>query len=105
MKKFSLLILSILMILSMVLAACQQAPEEAAGGPGAGQYYRLVTHGGDDPFWAVVQQGMRDACAELGCEADIDLAGGTEKSGWRRRGHSLFLIKYRFNLFFYDRAK
>jgi simple sugar transport system substrate-binding protein len=77
MKKLSLLILSSLMILSMVLAACQQAPEEAAGGaPGAGQYYRLVTHGGDDPFWAVVQQGMRDACAELGCEADIDLAGG-----------------------------
>ncbi len=77
MKKFSLLILSSLMILSLVLAACQQAPEEAAGGaPGEGQYYRLVTHGGDDPFWAVVQQGMRDACAELGCEADIDLAGG-----------------------------
>lgn len=35
-----------------------------------------MTHGGDDPFWAVVQQGMRDACAELGCDADIDLAGG-----------------------------
>jgi simple sugar transport system substrate-binding protein len=77
MKKFSLLTLSFLIILSVVLAACQPAAEEAAGGmPGEGQYYRLVTHGGDDPFWAVVQQGMRDACSELGCEADIDLAGG-----------------------------
>ena len=81
MKKLSLITISCLIILSMVLAACQQATEapaggEAGAGPGAGQYYRLVTHGGDDPFWAVVQQGMRDACAELGCEADIDLAGG-----------------------------
>jgi simple sugar transport system substrate-binding protein len=39
-------------------------------------YFRLVTHGGDDPFWAVVQQGMRDAADVLGCKADIDLAGG-----------------------------
>jgi simple sugar transport system substrate-binding protein len=76
MKKFSLLTLSFLIILSMVLAACQPAAEEGAGAPGEGLYFRLVTHGGDDPFWAVVQQGMRDACAELGCEADIDLAGG-----------------------------
>jgi simple sugar transport system substrate-binding protein len=44
--------------------------------PGEGMYFRLVTHGGDDPFWAVVQQGMRDAAEELGCKADIDLAGG-----------------------------
>jgi len=82
-KKYGLFLLSILMVLSMLLAACQQPTEEAssegaaAGGkPAEGQYYRLVTHGGDDPFWAVVQQGMRDACAELGCDADIDLAGG-----------------------------
>ena len=82
-KKYGLFLLSILMVLSMLLAACQQPTEEAASGgeatggsPAAGQYYRLVTHGGDDPFWAVVQQGMRDACAELGCDADIDLAGG-----------------------------
>jgi len=82
-KKHGLFLLSILMVLSMLLAACQQPTEapagggEAAGGkPAEGQYYRLVTHGGDDPFWAVVQQGMRDACAELGCDADIDLAGG-----------------------------
>ena len=81
-KKYGLLLLSILMVLSMLLAACQQPTEEAPsegaamGKPAEGQYYRLVTHGGDDPFWAVVQQGMRDACAELGCDADIDLAGG-----------------------------
>jgi len=82
-KKYGLFLLSILMVLSMLLSACQQPTEEAASGgeatggsPAAGQYYRLVTHGGDDPFWAVVQQGMRDACAELGCDADIDLAGG-----------------------------
>ena len=39
-------------------------------------YFRLVTHGGDDPFWAVVRKGMEDACKELGCKADIDLCGG-----------------------------
>jgi len=39
-------------------------------------YFRLVTHGGDDPFWAVVRKGMEDACKELGCRADIDLCGG-----------------------------
>jgi len=44
--------------------------------PGKGMYFRLVTHGGDDPFWAVVQKGMLDAVDELGCKADIDLLGG-----------------------------
>lgn len=44
--------------------------------PGAGMYFRLVTHGGDDPFWAVVHKGMLDAAKELGCRADIDLCGG-----------------------------
>jgi simple sugar transport system substrate-binding protein len=43
--------------------------------PGAGMYFRLVTHGGNDPFWAVFQKGMIDAAAELGCKADIDLCG------------------------------
>ena len=43
--------------------------------PGKGMYFRLVTHGGNDPFWAVYQQGMRDAAKELGCRADIDLCG------------------------------
>ena len=48
----------------------------AADKPGEGMYFRLVTHGGDDPFWAVVQKGMMDAVEELGCKADIDLVGG-----------------------------
>jgi simple sugar transport system substrate-binding protein len=43
--------------------------------PGAGMYFRLVTHGGNDPFWAVFAQGMRDAVKELGCKADVDLCG------------------------------
>ena len=38
-------------------------------------YFRLVTHGGDDPFWAVVKQGMMDAAALYGVKAEIDLAG------------------------------
>ncbi len=46
--------------------------------PGAGMYFRLVTHGGNDPFWAVFQQGMRDAADELGCRADIDLCGSDQ---------------------------
>jgi simple sugar transport system substrate-binding protein len=44
--------------------------------PAEGMYFRLVTHGGDDPFWAVVQQGMRDAAEVYGCRVEIDLAGG-----------------------------
>jgi len=43
--------------------------------PAKGMYFRLVTHGGNDPFWAVVQKGMMDAAKELGCRADIDLCG------------------------------
>ncbi|MEW5816657.1 MAG: substrate-binding domain-containing protein, partial [Spirochaetota bacterium] len=54
--------------------AAEQAPAEKK--PGDGLYFRLVTHGGDDPFWAVVAQGMRDAASELGCKAEIDLSGG-----------------------------
>jgi len=38
-------------------------------------YFRIVTHGGDDPYWAVVHQGMLDACKELGCKADMDFCG------------------------------
>ncbi|NIV38129.1 MAG: substrate-binding domain-containing protein, partial [Anaerolineae bacterium] len=62
----------------MMLAACGGNGEEADtdGKPCEDMYFRLVTHGGDDPFWAVVQQGMRDAADDLGCKADIDLAGG-----------------------------
>ncbi len=43
--------------------------------PAEGMYFRLVTHGGSDPFWAVVRKGMEDACELLGCKADIDLCG------------------------------
>jgi simple sugar transport system substrate-binding protein len=43
--------------------------------PGEGMYFRLVTHGGDDPFWAVVKQGMMDAAELYGCQAEIDLPG------------------------------
>jgi len=43
--------------------------------PAEGMYFRLVTHGGDDPFWAVVQRGAYDAAEELGAQVDIDLAG------------------------------
>jgi simple sugar transport system substrate-binding protein len=38
-------------------------------------YFRIVTHGGDDPYWAVVHQGMLDACKELGAKADMDFCG------------------------------
>jgi simple sugar transport system substrate-binding protein len=58
----------------------EEAAEEEvvaeAGKPASDMYFRLVTHGGDDPFWAVVNQGMRDAASELGCQAEIDLCGG-----------------------------
>ncbi|RME84230.1 MAG: twin-arginine translocation signal domain-containing protein [Caldilineae bacterium] len=60
-------------------SVAQPTPEEAAKpaaqGPAAGMYFRLVTHGGDDPFWAVVKQGMMDAAELYGCRAEIDLAG------------------------------
>ena len=49
-------------------AACER--------PAEGMYFRLVTHGGDDPFWAVVKKGMQDAAKLYGCKADIDLCGG-----------------------------
>ena len=55
-------------------AVTEQAAAPAQGKPGEGMYFRLVTHGSDDPFWAVVQQGMRDAADLYGCRAEIDLA-------------------------------
>jgi simple sugar transport system substrate-binding protein len=68
MKKRVLLILAICLLLIPALGFAQAKP-------GAGMYFRLVTHGGNDPFWAVFQKGMIDAAAELGCRADIDLCG------------------------------
>lgn len=83
MKKSLLWIVVVMLSISMVAAfslyGCKPAEEEAvaeAAKPGEGMYFRLVTHGGDDPFWAVVAQGMRDAATELGCKAEIDLSGG-----------------------------
>ena len=58
------------------LPALNALAAPAAQAPGANMYFVLVTHGGDDPFWAVVQQGMRDAAALFGCKADITLSGG-----------------------------
>ncbi len=59
-------------------AAATSAPAAATKAPAQQEkqlYFRLVTHGGDDPFWAVVKQGMMDAAALYGVKAEIDLAG------------------------------
>jgi len=73
MKKTMLLVL---MCLSILAFNAMLPSELMAQKPAEGMYFRLVTHGGDDPFWAVVQKGMRDAVKELGAKADIDLVGG-----------------------------
>jgi len=70
MKRIFLSILVVALLLGGFLL------DATAQKPGAGMYFRLVTHGGDDPFWAVVHKGMLDAAKELGCRADIDLCGG-----------------------------
>jgi len=67
MKKRVLLISAVVLLLLI--------PAMMYAAPGSGMYFRLVTHGANDPFWAVFQQGMIDAAKELGCKADIDLAG------------------------------
>ncbi|MCD6155624.1 MAG: substrate-binding domain-containing protein [Candidatus Atribacteria bacterium] len=63
--------IAILFLLSLTSWAIAQEAK-----PGAGMYFRFVTHGGDDPFWAVVQKGAADAAKELGCKVDFDLCGG-----------------------------
>jgi len=82
-KEVKLLLLMVLVLTlatSFVFASCTatEGAEEAATAakPAEGMYFRLVTHGGDDPFWAVVQQGMKDAAEVMGCKAEIDLCGG-----------------------------
>lgn len=57
----------------MIAANAMAAP--AGQKPAEGMYFRLVTHGADDPFWAVVKQGMMDAAELYGCKAEIDLPG------------------------------
>jgi len=69
MKKRLLLISTVVLLLLIPAMMFAQAK------PGAGLYFRLVTHGANDPFWAVFQQGMIDAANQLGCKATIDLAG------------------------------
>jgi len=64
----------VLVISLLVFSASWVVAQEAK--PAEGMYFRLVTHGGDDPFWAVVQKGANDAAKELGCRVDIDLCGG-----------------------------
>jgi simple sugar transport system substrate-binding protein len=68
--KRRLLLVSVILLLLLIPALMF-----AQAKPGAGMYFRLVTHGGNDPFWAVFQKGMIDAASELGCKATIDLAG------------------------------
>ena len=68
--------LLIALLTGLVIAWALSPIPAIAEKPGEGMYFRLVTHGGDDPFWAVVRKGMEDACEELGCRADIDLCGG-----------------------------
>lgn len=67
MKKRLLLVSAVVLLLLI--------PAMMYAAPGSGMYFRLVTHGGNDPFWAVFQKGMIDAATELGAKADIDLAG------------------------------
>ena len=69
MKKRLLLVSVALLLLLIPALMFAQAK------PAAGMYFRLVTHGGNDPFWAVFQKGMIDAADQLGCKATIDLAG------------------------------
>lgn len=73
-KVFKVIVL--LSILSLAFLVPSLSMARTPKKPAAGMYFRLVTHGGNDPFWAVVQKGMRDACSLYGCKADIDLCGG-----------------------------
>ncbi len=75
-KKHYLRIAALVMLFAIAVMIPSMVFAREPKKPAAGMYFRLVTHGGDDPFWAVVQKGMLDACKELGCKADIDLVGG-----------------------------
>jgi len=75
-QKFYLMAVAFVAILTFAVMLPNVLEAKTPKKPGEGMYFRLVTHGGDDPFWAVVQKGMIDASKELGCKADIDLCGG-----------------------------
>lgn len=67
--KYLAVLVVFFLLVGTILASAQEKP-------GEGMYFRFVTHGGDDPFWAVVQQGAYDAASLLGCKVDFDLCGG-----------------------------
>jgi len=71
MKRRILKVLVVMVALMLLVSVGAFAQDK----PGRGMYFRLITHGGNDPFWAVFQKGMMDAAKELGCRADIDLCG------------------------------
>jgi len=68
-KKLS--VISLLVVFFLVIGSSAFAEEKADE-----MYFRFVTHGGDDPFWAVVLQGARDAAKLLNCKVEFDLVGG-----------------------------
>jgi simple sugar transport system substrate-binding protein len=72
-KKIMIFTITVTFLVSMLFIGTSTAQ---VGKSAEEMYFRLVTHGGDDPFWAVVAQGMRDAADELGCKAEIDFSGG-----------------------------
>ena len=69
-KKLSVfsLLLVLVLVMGTVVFAQEKEVEEL--------YFRFVTHGGDDPFWAVVVKGAQDAAKLLNCKVDFDLVGG-----------------------------
>ncbi|MFW6181293.1 MAG: substrate-binding domain-containing protein [Spirochaetota bacterium] len=81
MKPRKLMLYAVVVLMVLALASTGFARDDK---PAKGMYFRLVTHGGNDPFWAVFQQGMRDAADLIGCRADIDLCGSDQQLMARR---------------------
>jgi len=52
------------------------SPTLVTPAPGTGLVFRIITHGGVDPFWSVVKKGVDDAAKLLGVTAIVDLTGG-----------------------------
>jgi len=69
-KKLTIILLLLVLVLIMGTVALAQESESKQ------LYFRFVTHGGDDPFWAVVVKGAQDAAQLLNCKVDFDLVGG-----------------------------
>lgn len=74
-SKFSFAVLVVLTVFCISILLPTVVLAKDPDKPAKGMYFRLVTHGGNDPFWAVFQQGARDAAKELGCRVDVDLCG------------------------------